>query len=306
MSSRVAVVCSCRPPHSSAGPAKEWRDVGSYGLSVDLSRRFNVTESGVPDGPVVLMVHGFGCDQSMWRWMRLPFEATYRVISFDLIGFGGSDPEAYDPVKYESLEGYADDIVMLIEGLGLSDVTVVGHSVASMIAVLAAGERPDLIAALALLVPSARYIDDDEYSGGFTLDDIDDLMESLERNYLGWANSMAPVIMGRPDRPDLETELTELFCQADPVIATRFGNATFRSDNRGDLDRVQCPTLVVACQDDPIAPPAAVDFVANHIAGSIRITLDAVGHCPNLSAPEETAQAVLDFLQQLPTPSPAG
>lgn len=228
--------------------------------------------------------------------MRLPFEDSYRVISYDLMGLGGSDRSEYEPSKYDTLQGHANDLVELIDALDLPPVVVVGHSVAAMIAVLAAGGHPDRFTALALLVPSACYIDDEGYDGGFSASDIDELLASLERNYLGWASAMAPLIMGRPDRPDLGQELTDLFCQVDPEVASQFAHATFRSDNRDDLARVRCPTLVVACRDDFVAPPEAVGFVAERIEHSTLVTLDATGHCPNLSAPDETAAAVLEFL----------
>jgi sigma-B regulation protein RsbQ len=232
----------------------------------------------------------------MWRYVAPAFEATHRVVLFDHVGAGGSDASAYLPQRHASLQGYADDVVEILDELDLREVVFVGHSVSAMIGVLAANTRPERIGALVLVGPSPRYLDDDGYTGGFTPEDIDGLLASLESNYLGWSTAMAPAIMGNPDRPQLGAELTESFCRADPAIQAQFARATFLSDNRTDLARVRVPTLVLQCADDIIAPDAVGEFVHRQIAGSRLVRMAATGHCPNLSAPAETVAAIEEFL----------
>jgi sigma-B regulation protein RsbQ len=244
----------------------------------------------------MLFAHGFGCDQNMWRYVAPAFEDRYRVILYDHVGAGKSDAAAYDREKYSSLDGYAADILDICRELELDDVVFVGHSVAAMMGVLAAVEEPSRFAALVLVGPSPRYLDDDGYTGGFSREDIDGLLESLESNYLGWSVAMAPVIMGNEDRPELGEELTNSFCRADPAIARHFARVTFLSDNRADLAGVDVPTLVLQCKEDVIAPVAVGEFVQRELPRADLALLDATGHCPNLSAPEETIEAIERFL----------
>jgi sigma-B regulation protein RsbQ len=258
--------------------------------------RNNVALSGPVGAPPMVFAHGFGCDQNMWRYVAPAFEDDYRVVLFDHVGAGRSDLAAYDHQKYATLQGYADDVLEILRELELRDVVFVGHSVSAMIGVLAAAEEPARFATLVLVGPSPRYIDDGDYVGGFTADDIDGLLDSLDSNYLGWSAAMAPVIMGRPDRPDLGEELTNSFCRTDPEIARQFARVTFLSDNRIDLDAVQTPALVLQCSDDVIAPASVGEYVHRRLRGSTLVHLQARGHCPNLSAPEETIAAIRNFL----------
>ncbi len=249
----------------------------------------------------MLFAHGFGCDQNMWRFVAPQFEEDYRVILFDHVGAGGSDLASYNPQRYSSLEGYADDVLAICRALDLRDVFFVGHSVSAMIGVLAAGRDPKPFAALVLVGPSPRYIDDEDYVGGFAAEDIEDLLTSLESNYLGWSAAMAPVIMGSPERPELGEELAESFCRTDPDIARHFAGVTFRSDNRADLGRVRTPTLVLQCSDDVIAPACVGEFVRGAMPNATMVLLNATGHCPNLSAPAETTEAIRKFVSGVPT-----
>lgn len=260
-----------------------------------MTGRNNVTVTGRDDGPVLMLAHGFGCDQNMWRLVVPELAADFRVVLFDHVGAGGSDLSAWDPVRYESLDGYTDDVLDICRALELTEVTFVGHSVASMIGVLAVSREPERFAGLVLLVPSPCYIDDRDYRGGFSRDDIEELLESLDSNYLGWSAAMAPMIMGNPERPELGEELTNSFCRTDPVIARSFARATFLSDHRADLPAVTAPTLVVDCRQDMIAPPQVGRYVTAQIPGSAQVTLEATGHCPQLSAPEATARAIAAF-----------
>jgi sigma-B regulation protein RsbQ len=264
--------------------------------AMDPVVRNNVTVSGVADGPPMLFAHGFGCDQHMWRFVAPAFADRFRVVTFDHVGAGGSDLDAYDPERYSSLSAYAEDVVEICRALDLRDVVLVGHSVSSMIGVLACIRAPELFSRLVMVGPSPRYVDDDDYRGGFSQDDIRELLASLDSNYLGWSSVMAPVIMGNPDRPELGQELTESFCRTDPAIARRFAEVTFLSDNRADLPLLRVPTLILQCAQDVIAPPWVGAYVHAAIPGSRLVMLDAVGHCPNLSAPEETTAAIAAFV----------
>jgi sigma-B regulation protein RsbQ len=271
-------------------------------VDVDVLTRNKVTVSGRADGQPIVFAHGYGCDQNMWRFVAPAFEGQYRTIMFDFVGAGGSDLSAYDPRRYGSLDGYATDVIDVVRALDLHDVIFVGHSVSAMIGVLAAAREPDRFGTLVLVAPSPRYIDDDAYVGGFSEQDIEDLLVSLESNYLGWSSAMAPVIMGNPDRPELGAELTASFCRTDPEIQKRFARATFLSDNRSDLAQVKLPALVLQCSDDPIAPDCVGEYVHAEIPGSTLTRLTATGHCPNLSAPAETVAAIAAFLNKSPGP----
>ncbi len=265
-------------------------------MGVDVVSRNNVTVAGNPEGRPMLFAHGFGCDQNMWRFVTPAFERRYRTVLFDYVGAGGSDLTAYDPERYSTLHGYALDVVEICQALDLRDVVFVGHSVSAMVGVLAAAATPERFGALVLIGPSPRYIDDAGYVGGFTDEDIEGLLASLDSNYLGWSSAMAPVIMANADRPELGAELTTSFCRTDPEIQKRFARATFLSDNRDDLPRVRVPTLVLQCSEDVIAPDAVGEYVHRQIPGSAFVKLRATGHCPNLSAPDETVAAIAGFL----------
>ena len=268
-------------------------------VPVDVLRRHNVKISGRGTQPM-LFAHGYGCDQNMWRFVVPAFEERYRVVLFDHVGAGGSDLSAYDPAKYASLDGYARDVLDICAAADLRDVVFVGHSVSAMIGVLAAAREPKRFASLVLVGPSPRYIDDDGYRGGFSEKDIDGLLASLDDNYLGWSRTMAPVIMGNGDRPELGEELTNSFCRTDPEIAKRFARVTFRSDNRADLARVDVPCLVLQCSNDVIAPVEVGAFVHRGLRRSRMVQLAATGHCPNLSAPDEVVAAMRAFLDAPP------
>jgi sigma-B regulation protein RsbQ len=262
----------------------------------DVVRRNCVSLGGVPSGRPLLFAHGYGCDQAMWRFVAPDFAVDHRVVLFDHVGSGSSDLSAYDPEKYASLRGYASDVVEICRELGLTDVVFVGHSVSAMIGVLALQQAPDVFGALVMVGPNPRYVDDGDYVGGFGRDDIVGLLDALDSNHLGWSAQMAPVIMGNPDRPELAQELTNSFCRTDPDIARQFARVTFLSDNRADLPGVSVPTLVLQCSQDVIAPDVVGEYVHRQIPGSVLIRLEASGHVPHLSAPEETTAAIRAFL----------
>jgi sigma-B regulation protein RsbQ len=262
---------------------------------VDVVRRNNVRIVGRGVQPMVF-AHGFGCDQNMWRLVAPAFESTHRVVLFDHVGAGGSDLLAYSKARYSSLQGYADDVLEICRELALTDVIFVGHSVSAIIGVLAAIAEPEWFAKLVLVGPSPRYLDDEGYVGGFKRGDIEGLLESMDSNYLGWSTSMAPVIMGNADRPELGRELANSFCRTDPEIARQFARVTFLSDNRADLSRVRTPALILQCSQDVIAPMEVGEFVHRAVPRSELVVLKATGHCPNLSAPAETIAAIEAFV----------
>jgi sigma-B regulation protein RsbQ len=262
----------------------------------DVLTRNNVTVLGRGTRPM-LFAHGFGCDQQMWRFITPAFEDEFRIVLFDYVGAGKSDLSAYDPERYGSLDGYARDVLEISEALDLRDTVFVGHSVSAMVGVLAANQAPERFADLIMVGPSPRYLNDGpDYVGGFERADIEGLLETMDRNYIGWASHLAPAIMKNPDRPELGEELTESFCSTDPVIARRFAEATFYADNRADLATVSVPSLILQCSDDIIAPPEVGEYLHRALPGSTLRVMNATGHCPHMSAPDETIALIRDYL----------
>lgn len=261
--------------------------------------RNNVQVSGqsADSTPVIIFAHGFGCDQNLWRLVAPAFEATHRVVLFDHVGAGNSDISGYSSASYNSLRAYAADVLEILAELGGPPLVFVGHSVSAMIGVLAAIEQPQRFSHLVLICPSPSYIDEAGYTGGFSRDQIDEMLSVLESNYLGWSSSTAPAFMGNADRPELGQELTENFCRTNPEIAAHFARVTFLSDHRADLPLVQTPTLILDCQDDFVALPEVGQYVQRNIRNSKLVTLDATGHCPNLSAPSQTVSAIQAYLR---------
>ena len=245
----------------------------------------------------MVFAHGFGCDQTLWRFVAPAFEADHRVITFDYVGAGASDRTAYDPDRYASLDGYAGDILEICRALELEDVILVGHSVSATIAMLASIAEPARFGDLVLVTPSPRYLDDlPEYRGGFSRPDIDGLLSMLDANAMGWASFLAPIVMGSPDRPQLTADLEATFCSIDPVMARQFAQVTFLADNRMDLARVTTPSLIIQCSNDAVAPMVVGAWMHQRLPGSAITVIDATGHCPHVSHPEATITAIRDYL----------
>lgn len=263
---------------------------------MSVLERNNVKLSGRGTQPM-LFAHGFGCDQNMWRFVSPAFEDDYRVVLFDYVGHGGSDVRAYQPAKYATLAGYAEDVLDICRELALRNAVFVGHSVSAMIGILAAIREPGHFARLVLIGPSPCYLDIGEYRGGFSREELESLLAFMDANYLGWSSAMAPKIMGNPERPELGEELGNSFCRTDPAIAKQFARATFLSDNRADLPKVRVPSLVLQCSQDIIAGHQVGEYVHRHLPGSRLVVMRASGHCPNLSAPQETTDAMKAFLR---------
>jgi sigma-B regulation protein RsbQ len=265
-------------------------------MNENIIPRNNVKRWG-KGSQTMLFAHGFGCDQNMWRFITPAFEDDYNIVVFDYVGAGNSDLSAYNIERYSNLNGYALDVLEVCEALDLKEVIFVGHSVSSMIGLLAAIKRPDYFSNLILIGPSPCYIDDKDYKGGFSRKDIEDLLDTMDKNYIGWANFLAPAIMKNPDKPELGKELTESFCSTDPAIARQFAMATFFSDNRKDLVKLQKPSLVMQCSDDLIAPLEVGNYLDANLPDSTLKVLKATGHCPHMSEPEETIAVMKEYLQ---------
>jgi sigma-B regulation protein RsbQ len=245
-----------------------------------------------------VFAHGFGCDQNVWRHVAPRYEQTATTVLFDYVGAGGSDLRAYDSERYALLDGYASDVIEICDSLGTPPCIFVGHSVSAMIGVLAASRRPDLFESLVLVCPSPRYSNTEGYVGGFSEGDIEELLDLMDINHMEWSANLAPMVMANPDRPELASELEANFCRTDPDIAKEFARATFLSDHRASLAGVRHPTLIMECAEDVLAPPEVGRFMQEHIRGSRKVTLNATGHCPHLSAPEQVVEALDGFLAQ--------
>jgi sigma-B regulation protein RsbQ len=264
----------------------------------DVLYRNHVTVCG-QGTQTMLFAHGFGCDQNMWRFVAPAFADDFQIVLFDYVGSGKSDPAAYVPDRYSRLEGYAQDVLEVCSALDLKDVIFVGHSVSSVIGMLAAIREPDRFRRLVLIGPSPRYLNElPDYVGGFERADIEGLLDLMEKNYLGWASFLAPVIMQNSERPELTAELESSFCSTDPNTARRFAEVTFFSDNRADLPHVRVPALILQCVDDAIAPLVVGEYVHQHLPASTLQIMEVSGHCPHLSHPRETIRLIQEYLQE--------
>ncbi|MCA1583168.1 MAG: alpha/beta hydrolase [Acidobacteria bacterium] len=264
-------------------------------MSPDVLTRNNVQVFGRGTRPM-LFAHGFGCDQNMWRFVTPAFEDDYKIVLFDYVGAGKSDVRAYSAERYGTLDGYAQDVLDVCEALDLRDAIYIGHSVSCMTGVLAAIRKPDLFERLILIGPSPRYVNEGDYVGGFERADLEGLFKVMDKNYLGWASFLAPVVMKNADRPELSRELEQSFCSTDPKIARRFAEVTFFADNRADLPKVRTPSLILQCADDSIAPAEVGEYVSRHLPASTLRRMQATGHCPHMSHPEETVAAMKEYL----------
>lgn len=264
---------------------------------MSIFEKFNINIVG-SGAKTIVLAHGYGCDQNMWRFVAPAFADRYRVVLFDYVGAGKSDVSQYSRQKYSTLRGYADDLLEIIDAVEAAPAIFVGHSVSSLIGVLAANKQPEAFESLVLIGPSPCYVNDGDYIGGFTRSDIEGLLHTLDDNHLGWSKAMAPVIMKNEDRPELAAELENSFCRTEPKIAKHFARVTFLSDNRADLAEVKVPALILQCSEDDIAPDCVGDYVHRNIPGSTLVKLRATGHCPHLSAPEETTLRIREYLER--------
>lgn len=265
-------------------------------MKTSVIYRNNVTQFGKGTQPL-LFAHGYGCDQNMWRFITPEFENDYKILLFDHVGSGKSDASAYDFEKYDSLHGYAEDIVAICDELKLSKVIFVGHSVSCMIGILGSIQRPKLFEKLVLIGPSPCYIDQDDYKGGFSRKDIEDMVDTLESNYLGWSSHITPVIAGHPEKPEHSEELHNSFCQMNPEIAKHFAKVTFLGDNREDLSKVSVPAQIIQSHPDVISQREVGLYVHKNIQNSIYTQIEVPGHIPHLTNPLATTNAIRQFLK---------
>jgi sigma-B regulation protein RsbQ len=262
-------------------------------MSVQFRNNVHVTGSG----PVTMVfVHGFGCDQTMWRFLAPAFAERFRVVLYDLTGSGRSDWEAYDRAKYASLQGHVTDLLDILDACAAGPTVVVGHSVGASIGLLASVAAPERFLAQVLVGPSPCYINDGDYIGGFNREDIDGLLRAMETNFLDWSRKMAPAIMGAPNQPELGQELTRSFCRNDPAIAKHFARVTFTADIRAIVPQVRVPALILECSDDLIVPREVGEWLHRQMPHSTLSVIDNVGHCPHMSAPTASSRAIDNFL----------
>lgn len=269
--------------------------------------RYNMRSQG--SGAVTLLfIHGFGCDQAMWRFVAPEFAAEHRVVTIDLVGHGGTDIAYYDEARHSSLHGYADDVLDVVHALGAERLVVVAHSVSATIALLAAAREPERFERLVLVGPSPCYVNDPPaYHGGFERRDLEDMLETMKKNYTSWAGALAPAIVGNADQPEYAKELETSFCEMDPDVAHQFASVTFLSDHRNDLGAVRTPSLILQCQDDMIAPDSVGTYLFERLPDATLYRMAATGHCPHLTHPAETVSAIRAYLASASgTPLPLG
>lgn len=266
---------------------------------MDVQKRNNVKVIGQAEATrTIVFAHGFGCNQTMWRFLTPAFDTTYRTILFDLVGCGNAAPDAYDFDKYTSLDAFADDLIEIIDTFAAGPIVYVGHSVSATIGALAAVKAPEKFTALVMVGASPSYINEGDYIGGFTRADIDELLQTLNSNYVGWASASAPAIMGAPEQPALGIELSNSLCRTDPTIAAHFARSVFLSDNRAILPRITTPTLILQSSDDVLVPPFVGRYIQANVRDSVLQVIDNIGHCPHLSAPAASIDATMAFLRE--------
>ncbi|MDQ0230866.1 alpha/beta fold hydrolase [Metabacillus malikii] len=267
-------------------------------MEIDVIKRNNVNIIGEGKRSIIFAA-GFGCDQSVWKDMIDDFTEDYQVVLFDYVGAGKSDLQSYDEVRYSTLKGYAQDVLEICAALDLENAIFIGHSVSSMIGMLASLEHPNFFSHLIMIGPSPRYLNDPpEYVGGFEEEDLRGLLAMMEQNYIGWTSAFATTLLSTADRPDVKQELEDRFCSTDPLIARQFAEATFFADNRSDLPNVTTPTLILQCSEDIIAPPFVGDYLHNQMPSSTLKEMMAVGHCPHMSHPEETIKLIKAYIEE--------
>lgn len=262
-------------------------------MNIGFRNHVQVTGEGQA---TLVFVHGFGCDQTMWRFLAPHYAQRYRTVLYDLTGSGRSDHAAYGHERYASLHGHAEDLLEIVDAFASGPVVVVGHSVSAMIAMLATIKAPGRFAAQVMLGPSACYLNEGFYFGGFARSEIEELLATMEANYLDWSARMAPAIMGAPGQPELGKELVDAFCRNNPDIARHFARVTFLSDHREDAPLSETPALILQCSEDLIAPRTAGEFLQRKLPNATLRMIRNVGHCAHMSAPGACVREIDAFL----------
>ncbi|UQW97420.1 alpha/beta hydrolase [Rummeliibacillus sp. G93] len=263
----------------------------------NVMNRNNVKVIGQGEQTIIL-AHGFGCDQSMWQYVTPNLADRYRIVLFDYVGSGNSDITAYKSEKYSTLHGYKRDVLDIIEEMNLQHVLFIGHSISSMIGMLAAIERPDYFDKLIMIAPSPCYLNDsDGYIGGFERSDINEILAMMEMNFAGWASYMAPLAMDQSNDSELTKELESSFVSTNSRVAREFAEVTFYSDYRSSLDLLDVPTLIIQCSEDSIVPKEVGEYLNQHLQNSTLKIIDARGHYPHISQPLETTKMIMEYLE---------
>ncbi|MCU1727907.1 alpha/beta hydrolase [Pseudomonas sp. 7P_10.2_Bac1] len=253
-----------------------------------------------PNAPVMVYAHGFGCNQDMWQLLTPEFRATHRQVLFDYVGSGSSDARAFDPIRYGSLAGYAQDLIEVCDALGLTEnVIFVGHSVSCSIGILASIQRPELFSQMILVGPSPCFLNDPpDYHGGFERKDLEALLALMDQNYIGWAHYFAPLAAGSESDQPHTSQLKDSFCSTDPVMARRFAQATFFADIREELGLCRTPSLILQHREDALVPFSVGHYLKKHLKDSLLETLDVKGHCAHMSHPHLVASTLRQYLSR--------
>lgn len=260
-----------------------------------MLRRHHVQVLGVGQAPL-LFCSGFNCSQQVWHYLTPALAAHHQLILFDQMGVGQSDRSAYDPVKYATLWGYAQDVVAICQALQLREVVLVGHSAGAIVALLAAILAPECIGKLVLLAVSPHYLNEPDYYGGFERADLLAILAEMHANYARWASTFATMLLGQHQASALSHELVACATQADPALATQSLELNFLGDFRPQLPQVRVPTLLLQCTDDPAVPEEVNAYLLAHLPRATLVTLATTGHSPHLTAPAEVAAAMRRFL----------
>ena len=266
-------------------------------MDTQFIERNNIHEMGnLAARETILFAHGYGSDQTAWRFITPAFEKDYHLVLYDLMGCGKSDVDSYNRSEYESLYDYADDLIEICDRLELRQVTLVAHSVSGMIGALASIKRPGLFKRMVFIGASPCYLVDGDYNGGFTRDAVAGLLNAIGDNYLTWARGFAPVAMNAPEQPFLGDEFALSLSSMRPDVSLGIATTIFLSDHRKNLDTMEGPVLILQAHNDVAVPDAVGEYLQRVIPGSRLQWISTNGHFPHLSNPAEVIEAIEGFL----------
>ncbi len=265
-------------------------------MPVDVVKKNNVTVRNENGKETIVFAHGFGTDQTAWHKVADAFANNYKLVLYDNVGGGQSDPAAFSPNKYDTLHSYAEDLLAVCRTLNLHDIIMVGHSVSGMISLLASIKEPDRFKKLILVGASPRYLNSEGYVGGFTQEALDDLYAAMANNYYAWVSGFAPMVMENADKPELAQSFANSLASIRPDIAQSVARVIFQSDHRADLPKVNIETLLLQTQHDNAVPGDVALYLNEHIRGSHLEIVNAEGHFPHISAPDEIIREIKNFI----------